>query len=366
MVPLARRNLFAEKGRFVVSVGGVAVAVLLILIVLALYRGFSRAGETIEELPGQVWVVQEGTVDPFHSVSLIAPDRLALLANLAGVSTITPVLARRMSFSGPNGEESVYLMALDIAPDRAAGAQQRSSFLPPPGEISIDQVLARKAGLASGDTIQLGQQTVRVGAVRPGGESFVQFAFLNPIDARAAFGVAGVVTYAVLSLEPGAIPQDVARAVAPAAPGLVGFTSKQFAESVRKEIDDTFLPIIAILMTVGFVVGAAVVGLTIYTATIEHWREFGVLKAMGASGGYLYRIVFTQSALLTAAGFALGTIGAIGVARMAKQAVPDFGTEFRLQDIAAVFGATIAMALVASFIPVRRITGLEPAAVFRG
>ena len=107
-------------------------------------------------------------------------------------------------------------------------------------------------------------------------------------------------------------------------------------------------------------------GLTIYTATIEHWREFGVLKAMGASGGYLYRIVFTQSALLTAAGFVLGTIGAIGAAQLATRAVPDFGTDFRWQDIGAVFGATIGMALVASFIPVRRIIGIEPAEVFRG
>ena len=366
MVPIARRNLFAEKGRFVVSVGGVALAILLILIVLALYRGFSRSGQTITELPGQVWVVQQGTIDPFHSVSVIQTSQLSPLATLPGVALVTPVLARKMSFESPNGQQSVYLMALDVSADLPIDAQVRLAFLPAAGEVSIDQVLARKAGLGKGDIVKFGRQSVRVGAVRPGGESFAQFAFLSPADARAAFGVAGIVTYAVLSLEPGAVPEEVALAVAPAMPGLVGFTSKQFAESVRKEIDDTFLPIIAILMTVGFVVGAAVVGLTIYTATIEHWREFGVLKAMGASGGYLYRIVFTQSALLTAAGFALGTIGAIGAAQLATRAVPDFGTDFRWQDIGAVFGATIGMALVASFIPVRRIIGIEPAEVFRG
>jgi hypothetical protein len=39
--------------------------------------------------------------------------------------------------------------------------------------------------------------------------------------------------------------------------------------SIRKEIDESFLPIITVLLGIGFVVGAAVVGLTIYTATIE-------------------------------------------------------------------------------------------------
>ena len=36
VVPVARRNLFADKGRFAMSVGGVAFAVLLILIVVSL------------------------------------------------------------------------------------------------------------------------------------------------------------------------------------------------------------------------------------------------------------------------------------------------------------------------------------------
>jgi len=80
MVPVARRNLFAEKGRFAISVAGVAFAVLLILIVLALYRGFNRTGQTFRDLPGELWVVQRGTSDPFHSVSLIERAQLDPLA----------------------------------------------------------------------------------------------------------------------------------------------------------------------------------------------------------------------------------------------------------------------------------------------
>jgi putative ABC transport system permease protein len=60
---------------------------------------------------------------------------------------------------------------------------------------------------------------------------------------------------------------------------------------VRKEIDDTFLPIIGIILYIGFVVGGAVVSLTLYTATIERFRDFGVMKAVCASAGFLYRIV---------------------------------------------------------------------------
>jgi putative ABC transport system permease protein len=134
---------------------------------------------------------------------------------------------------------------------------------------------------------------------------------------------------------------------------------------VRKEIDESFLPIITVLLAIGFVVGAAVVGLTIYTATIERTREYGVMKAVGASAAFLYRIVLSQSAMLTAAGFVAGLGAAIVVAWLAERAVPDFATDFQPADVLAVLTAAGLMALVASFVPVRRITGIDPAAVFR-
>src|SRR3990170_4404325 len=106
MVPIARRNLFAEKGRFAISVAGVAFAVLLILIVLALYRGWSQTGGTFEQLPGQLWVVQRGTSDPFHSVSLVERSKLEAMASVPGVAAVVPVLSRQMAFSAGDGESS--------------------------------------------------------------------------------------------------------------------------------------------------------------------------------------------------------------------------------------------------------------------
>src|SRR3970040_1883820 len=150
-----------------------------------------------------------------------------------------------------------------------------------------------------------------------------------------------------------------------APPALRVFTTEQFATPVRKEIDESFLPIITILRAIGFVVGAAVVGLTIYTATIERSREFGVIKAVGGSPAFLYRIVLWQSAMLTAAGFVVGLGAALGGARLAAQLVPEFVPDFQAQDVAGVLVAAALMAVLASFVPVRRINSIDPAMVFR-
>lgn len=365
MVPVARRNLFAEKGRFLISVSGVALAVLLILTVLALYRGWSRAGEVFEQLPGELWVVQQGTSDPFHSVSLIEPDDIERVSGIDGVEAVVPVLSRQMNFAPGGNEQSVRLMALDFG-DFQASPDLRERFLPPPGQIVIDETLSRKTGLDEGDALDISGVELAVAHVGPrGGDVLSQFAFVNFEDARAIFGVADVVNYGMVVLAEGAQTGTVEAAIVDGHPDLQVYTAKEFAESVRKEIDESFIPIILILVIIGFVVGTAVVGLTIYTATIERTREFGVMKAVGASAGFLYRIVLAQAAMLTAGGFAFGVLGAMAVARLASEAVPEFATDFQVRDIAGVLAVAGVMAILASFVPVRRVNGIDPAVVFR-
>ena len=365
MVPVARRNLFAEKGRFAISVAGVAFAVLLILIVLALYRGFNRTGQTFRDLPGQLWVVQRGTSDPFHSISLIDRARLTADTQVPGVRATVPVLARSMNFDAAGTEVSARLMALDVPPD-VASSDLRERYLPPEGAVIIDDTLRRKTGLSTGDTAQFGTESLKIERVRPRSpEVLFQFVFVKFPAAQRIFGVGDVVMYGMVILDPGADPQAVAQAIVERDPGLQVYTKEAFAASISKEMDETFLPVIAILVAIGFIVGAAVVGLTIYTATIERTREFGVMKAVGGSGAFLYRIVLSQAAMLTGAGFVVGALGAWAVAQLAVEAVPEFATEFRLSDMAGVFVAAVFMAVLASFMPVRRINSIDPAIVFR-
>lgn len=362
-VPIARKNLTSEKGRFAISVSGVAVAVLLILIVLALYRGWSRAGEVFEELPGQLWVVQHGTSDPFHSVSLLTEPDLAAVQDTPGVAAAVPVLSRQMTVHVNDADSPVRLMALGPPADQIVSDDR---FLPASGTIVIDRILSRKTGLEVGDELVLGSTRLTVARVTPpGGDVLSQFAFVSYADAISIFGVQGLVNYGMVVLAEGAQTQNVSAAIIAQNPGVTVYTSREFAESVRKEIDESFIPIILILVIIGFVVGAAVVGLTVYTATIERAREFGVMKALGASSAFLYRVVLTQSATLTAAGFVAGVLAAMATARLAEQAVPEFATDFRITDIALVLVAAALMAVVASTMPVRRINQIDPAMVFR-
>jgi len=276
-----------------------------------------------------------------------------------------PVLSRQMAFRAGESEASSRLLALDF-PETFLTPDLRARYAPEEEMIIIDRTLSRKTGLGAGDSVTFGTESLTVERVTSrGAEALLQFAFVNFEDGRRIFGVGDVVNYGMVILEQGADRDDVEEAILARGQGLQVFTKQEFARSIRKEIDESFLPVITILLGIGFVVGAAVVGLTIYTATIERTREFGVMKAVGGSPGFLYRIVLSQSAMLTAAGFVIGLAGAWGVARLAAELVPEFVTDFQPQDVAGVLIAAAFMAVLASFVPVRRINSIDPAIVFR-
>jgi putative ABC transport system permease protein len=290
MVPVARRNLIAEKGRLAMSVAGVAFALLLVLIIVSLYRGWSESSSIFAELPGNLWVAQEGTTEPFRSSSLIPVGRLEELRRIDGVQSAIPVYARRVGFRHAGRDLDLYLMSL-VVPAASVPASLRERFVPAPGHIVIESVFARKAGLSEGDAIDVLGYRLVVERITPGGNPLFELGFLNGADAPSILGLDAYVNFFLLQTLPGADVARVAAAARTAVPDSEIRTSKQFAASMSRLVNQGFLPVVGVLVGIGLVIGGAVIALTTYTATIEKARDFGVLKAVGASNRFVYRIV---------------------------------------------------------------------------
>ncbi len=363
-VPVARRNLLAEKARLAMSVGGVAFAVLLILVVGSLYRGWSAAGGLFEELPGDVWLAQAGTSDPLRTTSFLPADRIDELAGLPGVRAVVPVYARRVSLDPEDASLNVYFLSLDVpAPDRWPDEARR--FLPAEGSIVVDSVFADEAGVSVGDAVDVLGRRLVVERIEPGGNPLFQIAFMNGDDARSLLALDRYVSFYVVTAAPGADLDEVAGAVAAAVPGSEAHSAADFANATRDLVNQGFLPVVGALVAIGFAIGGAVIALTIYTLTIEKARDFGVLKAIGADDRFVYRIVVVQSLGVGAAGAALGIVASVLVATLIRRGVPEFITELRPLDAAAVFALALLVSAIAALVPVRRISRIDPAMVFR-
>lgn len=112
------------------------------------------------------------------------------------------------------------------------------------------------------------------------------------------------------------------------------------------------------------IVGIVVIGLTLYSATIDRIKDYGTLKAIGASNRYVRKLILMQSLILGLTGYILGTVFVElfrnGIANTG--AIFHFSIEIRL----AFFAITMCIALLGSLFAIKRITSLEPAQVFRG
>lgn len=113
----------------------------------------------------------------------------------------------------------------------------------------------------------------------------------------------------------------------------------------------------------GFVVGAIIVYQILFADVSEHLAEYGTLRALGFSNGFVSGIVLQQAAILSVLGYLPGLLlvhflygAAADATRMPLQITPDRAL--------AVFGMTLAMCAASALLAIRKVRRLDPADVF--
>jgi putative ABC transport system permease protein len=151
--------------------------------------------------------------------------------------------------------------------------------------------------------------------------------------------------------------------------GLEALTSRGFMwRTIWYYVTHTGIPInFGITVTLGFIVGAAVVGQTFYLFIVENLRHFASLKAIGVANGALLRMVLVQGAFIAFVGYGAG----IGLAALFFEVMARVWTEARgmtmpWEVMLGTAAAVAAMIALAGAVSIRRVLRLDPAIVFRG
>jgi len=119
-----------------------------------------------------------------------------------------------------------------------------------------------------------------------------------------------------------------------------------------------------------FAIGAALlaaIGLYGLLASIvgERTREIGIRMALGADRGAVRRMLGRRILLVTGCGLGAGILGAALTARLLAPFL--FGVTPRDPlALLSTFGALVALVALASYMPVRRATSVDPARALRG
>lgn len=174
-----------------------------------------------------------------------------------------------------------------------------------------------------------------------------------------------LLSFVLVKAKPGQDVKQLTRRIREST-GLAAYTRGEFMElTYNYFIKFTGIPInFGISVALGFIVGAAIAGQTFYNFTLENLRQFGVLKAMGASNLTLLRMILLQAVMVGGIGYGLG----VGLTALFGYSMRNTILAFKFPWQLLLFsGAGVSLICVfAALISIIKVIRLEPAIVFKG
>lgn len=363
---LVRRILSKNITRLVLSVVGMALAVMLILVLNGFLDGmYSQITSYLDHSPGSLVVAQEDVVNLLGATSLLPGGIVSQVEVLRGVDEAIPILSQFVIIDLHDKKQPTYMVGYD--PDQGGGPWDLIAGRQPQAkrEMVFDRVLAERHGLKLGDTIEvLGKDFTIVGLSNGTTSWMTSFFFLRKEAAEDLLLTPSATSYLLVSLTKGASPDDTLRQLNDLS-GINALTKNEMAANDLDLFAEIFSAPLKLMVAIAFLVGTMIVGLVIYTITVEHQREYGVIKAIGGANRVLYQIVLAQALAVALLGAITGVLLAFGVSQWIMTARPQFLIVFDLYDVGWALLAGLMMALLAAFFPARAVAELAPAEVFR-
>ena len=109
------------------------------------------------------------------------------------------------------------------------------------------------------------------------------------------------------------------------------------------------------------VTSAVLLGAFFLIWTIQRTAEIGLVKALGASNGYLLRDSLGQALVLLLGGLVAG-VGLALLSGMAFKATAEAGTPFQYEPLTVIISAALLLGagLLGGAVSIRRIASIEP------
>jgi len=368
---LASRNLFQDRLRFVASLIGIVLSVVLVMVQMGLYFGFGRMITTmIDHVSTDLWIVSNG-VKCFEDLSLLQTGMQKRLLAIDGVAEVVPVVVGFSAWSLPDGAMTpVFVVGSDIAAGGLSPwnvVEGTVQSLTVPGTVAVDRSYYDRLGVSGiGATSRIRGLPVTVGAVTDGIRSFTTtpYVFTNLGSAQSYIGLpASFTSHFLVRLKTKADVEVVRQNILSNISGIQALTPDQFREQSRSfwlfGTGAGAALLAGVLLSA--IVGTAIVAQTLFSSTKDHLYEFATLRAIGASNGYIYKVIVCQAVLSAVIGFAIAAL--IGTA------VVHFTAKSALQIVIPpnlmieLFFATVVMCIVSAFAAILRVIRVEPAIV---
>jgi putative ABC transport system permease protein len=133
------------------------------------------------------------------------------------------------------------------------------------------------------------------------------------------------------------------------------YTMEEFSSLLTINSVGLLRNFIGVVIGIAVIVGFIVVSMAMYTAVLERTREIGILKALGASSGYILNLLFRETLLIAIIGTIVGIIMTYGTQWLMMHAVPASLTQETVYKWWPIAGAiSVVGALLGAILPARK------------
>jgi putative ABC transport system permease protein len=324
---------------------------------------------------GSIWVVDVITKNA-NELGKLDESYVREIRSIQGVENTYGVVAANAQVKFANGKTAPILLVGSEGPEFVAG--------PKPSRINkgaLPDLMSEAAVSAEFFDQKLFDNPIDIGSRVEinGKEAFIR---LQTKDAR---GFAGAFFFTTLSKARFYAGFPDARVSAIAVKVQKGYDIKKVVDNINtqfpnvrawdaQDLKSSTIRFITISSNIGTSVGSLVVfaiisgffiiGLTLYSSALDRIKDYGTLKAIGATNGYVRNLILLQAVLFAVIGFVL----ALALLLLFSKGVANAGLRisYSAVELVALFLITMFISVGGSFFAIKKINGVEPASVFRG
>jgi putative ABC transport system permease protein len=344
-------NLLHRPLRSIISVFAVAIEVVMILSIVAVFMGMLNDQKQRTNVIGADLVVRPSNASFMNGVSgAPMPAKMAeVFRRMPHVAAASPVIT---NFNMSNAVEILYGVDYESYNALKPFTWIAGGPFQGPYDVIVDDIYSKTGqGRHVGDTIMILNHSFRICGIVENGKGGRR---LVPIDTLGELtGADGKASVIYIKSDNPANQQAIRQEIA-ATRGLEGYNVQTMDDLISLYTPSKFPGFdmaLDVVITIAVVVGFLVIFQTMYTAVLERTREIGILKSMGASQSTIVSVVLRECAVLAVAGVLVGIAATFGVRELLSIKFPAFSFELTAAWMARGAGIAFVGAVCGALYP---------------
>jgi putative ABC transport system permease protein len=318
---LSLKNLFRRRVRTLLTIGGVAIAIAVLFSLLSFNAGYEKQlnGE-LGSLGIHILAVPKGC--PYEAASLIIhggviPKYLSdkdveQVRQIDGIAVASPMLLHQ--FFKDDKAHIVYGINIDDQKILKPWWKIEGRFFENNEKdvMIVGRSLAEKEGLKVGQVLQFGPSkipTTIVGILERTGTQDDEFHFLSLDNAQRDFEKEGQITTIAIKVKDMSKIPEISKKLEQI-PDIQVVTMTQVMGTIMNLVGSAQTLLFSVIIIALFISAMGIIN-TLIMSVNERIREFGMMKAVGASGWDIARLIVIETMIMTVIGCAVGLVVAL-------------------------------------------------------